>query len=440
MIYSTDNNKRLEYYTPLIEHLKSNHNYYYEDLKYTNKYTEGTFSINIPSKNFCNSFYINGYPHFLIPLDLCIEEIKFFLSDKKMYNNHFYIRYVDTHPHKPVPKLAQVRNLIVENILSNMLGQNSESYYVIGDISINSIKDFIMKYNIDTDPEKMLKKLVNNSLTSNILSLYSKYNTESLNEIVYFLNLLGLPNNKFLFESSLYINQELYNSIKKKPNFKGELKNNGEMKYSLQELFFINSVIHSSEDVLINIIGNNQISHVIKVNEFLKSNFCVNNRFLTYGICKNAEERNVLNWSKKINDIIEQENLKRKNEYISYQDFLKALIIINNNDSIIDFGQLKKYSVDIKRFINNIDKINEINYKDSKVMKCDLIYKMSLVCYSLNKSIETGNYNYFYRYVLSIIREYEKHKDYYSNIETLYNNFLAKCFEKLGFNHKYVLK
>lgn len=68
-------------------------------------------------------------------------------------------------------------------------------------------------------------------------------------------------------------------NIKNNPNFIDELKENGELKYSLQELMFINSFLDNSNDVLFNIIGANQSSHVLKVEELLKENYDLRSRF-----------------------------------------------------------------------------------------------------------------------------------------------------------------
>lgn len=68
-------------------------------------------------------------------------------------------------------------------------------------------------------------------------------------------------------------------NIKNNPNFIDELKENGELKYSLQELMFINSFLDNSNDVLFNIIGANQSSHVLKVEELLKENYDLKSRF-----------------------------------------------------------------------------------------------------------------------------------------------------------------
>lgn len=81
--------------------------------------------------------------------------------------------------------------------------------------------------------------------------------------------------------------------MKYNPEYKDGLKDNGELKYSLQELMVINTILNNNEDILINIIGANQNSHVLKVNELLKDNLYIKSRFLTYEICRNADERDL---------------------------------------------------------------------------------------------------------------------------------------------------
>ena len=345
MIYTVNNNRYLKCSTPLIEYIKSKHLYNNENLIYTKKYSNGTFSITNPTSEFSNCSFINGYPHFDIPLENCLEEIDFFLNDESMYNNNFYIRYGDTHPHKCIPKLAQVRNLLIENSLSNMIGLKAIGFYGLGDISLKSLADFISKNNIDCSPEDLFIKVVNNNIPMAIYYKLEQYNLNALKEISMFLKDLQLTQKEFLIESKLYENQELYNLIKKNPNYIGELKNNGELKYSLQELMFIMTLIREKDDMLINIIGANQVSHVLKVNELLKDNSDINSRFLTYEICRNADDRDINSWSVKLADFIEQNNLKIDNHYISYQDLLKILITINSNDVIIDFNKLKNIKI-----------------------------------------------------------------------------------------------
>lgn len=440
MIYTTEENRYLSYNTPLIEYIKSKHLYTNENLIYTRKYSDGTFSITKPTETFTNCDFINGYPHFQIPLSKCIEEIEFFISDEKMYNNNFYIRYGDTHPHKCIPKLAQVRNIIIENSLTNMIGENVKSFYGLGDISLKSLKDFIEKYHINITPNEMFIMLVNNNAPSDFLKKLDEYDLSALKEISNFLRQLKLEPKKFLIESRLYSNQNLYKMLKSNPNFREELKDNGELKYSLQELMFINSLLGNNDDILFNIIGANQSSHVLKVEELLKQNYTLKSRFLTYEICRNAEERNINLWSEKLISFIEKNNLNINGDNLEYQDLLKILIIINSNDVIIDYEKLDNYINGIKKFTDIVTSISDINNRKNIDFGNDLIYKMALVCYNLNRAIEMGNQSSFYRYLIDVVNEYENNKDKYSNIQGLYKEFLIKCLGRLGYDQKKKIK
>lgn len=440
MIYTIEENRYLSYNTPLIEYIKSKHLYTNENLIYTKKYSDGTFSITNPTEIFTNCEFINGYPHFQIPLSKCIEEIEFFIADGKMYDNNFYIRYGDTHPHKCIPKLAQVRNLVIENSLSNMIGQNVKSFYGFGDISLKSLKDFIEKYHINMTPDEIFIMLVNNNLSNDILKKLEEYDLSALKQISNFLRQLRLIPKEFLIESKLYSNQNLYKSLKNNPNFTEELKENGELKYSLQELMFINSLLDNNDDVLFNIIGANQSSHVLKVEELLKGNYDLRNRFLTYEICRNADERDINLWSEKLNKFIEKNNLEINGYNLDYQDLLKILMIINSNDVIIDYDRLDKHKNNIRKFTNVVTSIGSINNKKNINSGNDLIYKMALVCYNLNRSIEMGNQSNFYRYLIGVVNEYENNKDKYSNIQGLYKEFLIKCLDRLGYKKKDKIK
>ena len=62
-------------------------------------------------------------------------------------------------------------------------------------------------------------------------------------------------------------------------------------------------------------------------------------RFLTYEICRNADERDINLWSEKLNKFIEINNLEINGDNLNYRDLLKTLMIINSNDVIIDYDR-----------------------------------------------------------------------------------------------------
>lgn len=442
MIYSFKKDNTLLYSTPLVEYLKVHNNYNGENLIYSKKYTEGTFSITNPTGEFKNARLVNGYPHFEIPLDVCLEEIDFFMSGGNMYNYNFYIRYGDLHPNKPIPKLGQLRNIILNNSLNYLILNNVKSFFPIGDISIKSIKSFKEKYNIDIDEEELFKMIVNDRIPTEIRSQFDEYNIYTINLIKKYLNDLNLPVDEFVIESSLYTNQKMYQSLKNDERFKNELKNNGELKYTLQELMFIKKYAVYEKDVLINIIGANQSDHVLRVNEILNQiNFKNDTRFLTYGMCYNADEMDYKIWSDKINEFIVNNDIKVGGKYITPVYLIKLLTVLLSNDNDIDFNKLNKYRNNIKTGCNLF---NDLIYKEEiKIENNDLIKMMALVNYNINRAVEKGSLNYFYKYVLSIYREYITNQDKYKNMQGLYFKFINACQYRLGLredNAKRVIK
>lgn len=442
MIYSFKKDNTLLYSTPLVEYLKVHNNYNGENLIYSKKYTEGTFTITNPTGEFKNARLVNGYPHFEIPLDVCLEEIDFFMSGGNMYNYNFYIRYGDLHPNKPIPKLGQLRNIILNNSLNYLILNNVKSIFPIGDISIKSIKSFKEKYNIDIDEEELFKMIVNDRIPTEIRSQFDEYNIYTINLIKNYLNDLNLPVDEFVIESSLYTNQKMYQSLKNDERFKNELKNNGELKYTLQELMFIKKYAVYEKDVLINIIGANQSDHVLRVNKILNQiNFKNDTRFLTYGMCYNADEMDYKIWSDKINEFIVNNDIKVGGKYITPVYLIKLLTVLLSNDNDIDFNKLNKYRNNIKTGCNLF---NDLIYKEEiKIENNDLIKMMALVNYNINRAVEKGSLNYFYKYVLSIYREYITNQDKYKNMQGLYFKFMNACQYRLGLreaNAKRVIK
>ena len=435
MIYTINNDRTLNYSSSLIDYIKENNLYNGENLMYSNKYTNGTFTITNPTSEYKNCSLVNGYPHFQIPLDVCLNEINDFINNRSIYDNDFYIRYGDTHPHKPIPKLAQVRNLLVENSLSSLIGNNATSYYGLGDISIKSLNDFINKYNINISVDILFSKIVNNELDEETINKLLSYDKNAILKIKELIEILKLNSKAFLIESTLYSNKELYQSFKNDPKYKDELKDNGELKYYLQELMFINYLLHKKNDVLINIIGANQSEHVLKVNKILaENNYNFDSRFLTYGICRNGDERDINEWSKNFERFIYDNKISINNRLLNYDEMLRIIITVVKNDNILDFSKLNKYLKNINSFCNIISNLDN-NVNNSRISKSNhLINKMALVNYNLNKAIEMGEQNNFYCYLLEVVKEYESNKEEYKEISGLYYEFINASFKKLGFN------
>lgn len=435
MIYTATNQKKLYFSSPLLEYIRKNNCYNEEKLIYSNKYTDGTFSITNPTSEYKNCFMVNGYPHFYVPIDVCLAEIYSFIHGDKIYDYNFKIRYGDTHPHKPVPKLAQTRGLYIEKTLSSLINNdNVDSYYAIGDISSKTIDDFIKKNNIDASNDEIFLRLLNGSLCDSIKQKFKDYNKESLKKIKEFLKDLKLQDKNYLFESSLYDNNDLYCMLKKYGQENNELKENQGLSYALQELMFAYSLLVGKQDVLINIIGFNQSDHVLKVNNILKdSNSNVDCRFLTYNICRNADERDKDIWFYSLQEYIEQNELAINGKLLEPTELLHILYSVLNNDAIIDFSKLCKHTASIRNFCNQYENL-KYNFSSPDIVKTNhLIAKMALVNYNVNKAIETGNQRYFYNYMCEIINEYENHKEEYKDIGGLYNEFMNTCFSRMGF-------
>lgn len=435
MIYSYKNDKSLHYTTPLIEYIKKNNLYEKENLIYTKKYTDGTFSITTPSDRYINCKQINGYPHFSIPLDIILEEILYFIDDCNMYNNSIIIRYGDMHPHNPIPKLAQVRNLIINKCLNSMIGKCAESKFAIGDISIKSLNNFVKKYNLNISGEKLFVDIVNDKINDELKFFLNQFDFNAMSKIKKFLENLRISENTFILESNLYSEQEFYQQLKNDPKFKNNLKANGELKYTLQEIIFIHSLLKKHNDTLINIIGSNQSEHIKKVNNILtEMNEDYDVRFLSYGICRNGDSNDYNKWNSEIFDYIERNNLTQLSNLMEVNNFLDALTITNSNDTILDFNNLNKYAKNIIRFNKLIDSIFLIENNNVEISKCnDLLCQMALVGYYLNKSIENGNQNMFYRYILSIVDEYERNVEKYKNMSGLYCEFISQALKRIGY-------
>ena len=435
MIYASKGNRYLSYSTPLIDYIRKNNLYINENLIYTKKYSNGTFSITNPTNKYKNCELINGYPHFILPIDIILDEIYFFINDGSMYSNNIFVRYGDSHPHKSVPKLSQMRNLILDNTLVSMIGQNARNFFALGDISIKSLNQFSKKYNLNVSGEQLFIDVVNDNLDEIIKYDLNQYNLHAIDRLKEFLNTMKLNESDFIIESKLYKNQELYHRFKDNPKYKDELKKNGELKYTLQEMMFIYSFLTNESDVLISIIGANQSDHIKKVNQLVNTEKPkLDFRFLSYEMCRNGDDNNYENWSLQIQDFIRMNKFIQDGNEMDYRDFLKALIIVNSNDVIVDFCNLNKYVNHIKEFNHLVDAISKHDSISIEINDInDLLCKMSLVGYNLNRAIEMGNQNMFYKYLLGIANEYEQNREKYKGLSGLYYNFMVEAMKRLNY-------
>ena len=165
MIYKNESNDIFfhNYRSTLIDYLKREYNYDDSPLVYSTKYVKkGDFTIKRPSSVYKNCKLVNGYPHFNVPYEILMEEINNFCLRKPLYNKNIIIRYGDTHLYNPIPKLNQVRNLIIANIFDSMIQTSGKkcSIYVIGDIDRKSMDKIVQRIDRNKS-EEIIPKLIN---------------------------------------------------------------------------------------------------------------------------------------------------------------------------------------------------------------------------------------------------------------------------------------
>ena len=427
-------NKKVEfgrYQSLLRDYLYEKFNYDDSHLIYSEKYGVPSFSITKPNYNYKNCDFINGYP--------CIKEIESFINHSTLYKKNFTIRYGDLHPNKPIPMLGQLRNVVLSDVFTKMLRTSGKvnNVFTIGDISEKTIKFFIDKYGYND--EKNIFTFLLNSIFSNensnneYVQKYMNFCNDSLNETKLFFEKLLFYDFNYLFESQLYFNQKLYSKIKKLQCDNG-IKSNGNIKYALQEFMFLLNGEYIDSNI-VNIIGLDQSEHIRNVLSIMERNNINNNvYFLTYGICKNAGSRNIDEWSKEISSMIEKKNLTINNNSINYLDFLKFAIVSSNNDCILDFGDLnwfnKKYIEEIA--ISLINAKEELKSSSVTIKSNSLLNQMSLVNQTYDNAITNGNPSKILKYLYSLSKEFNSNKVQYSEMSSLYYDFVARNLELLS--------
>ena len=174
-----------------------------------------------------------------------MEEINNFINNRPLYDKNIIIRYGDTHLYNPIPKLNQVRNLIIANMFNSMILTSGKKniIYTICDIDRKSLKKIVEEINLN-DTDKMIEELNKYIVSGNCrnqeyLRKWYNLNLETKKDIIKFLRTLNLKIDKMIFESKLYKNREIYNKIKNDIIYKNGIRQDGTFKYPLQELMFI---------------------------------------------------------------------------------------------------------------------------------------------------------------------------------------------------------
>jgi len=440
VIYS-NNKKEYNCNSYLLDFLKEQYNYDESPLLFSSKYSNGTFTITIPNTKYKNCEYINDYPHFTIPLEVCLKEIHNFLSDIPLYDNNFMIRYGDTHPHKIIPKLAQIRNLLIEEQLSSMILTSGEkkSVFTIGDISLKTF-EAVAKEIGNSDDGKIVDVLTkyifhNENVNEKIIRNWEKYCLSAKEKLISFLSQNGFKIKNLILESSLYKNSDIYNYLKSNILCSNGIRDDGSFKYILQELIFILSVKEENQ-ILFNIIGENQMEHVLEVLQVSRDNNIHDDfNFLTCGVCKNGDYRNIDEWSRLLNHYIISNKLEINDTPISPINFLKIIVCSLNNSTIIDYsklGEYRKYFESYKLICSSRN--NYLATNDSIIKSNVLMNNMALVNYYLHKSIKSGEQSRFFKYLFSVSKEYMSNLNEYIGISALYDKFVLKCLERLSLN------
>ncbi len=425
------NYQNLKINSELINYIFSNHNLSNVRIIYDTKYNGGSFSTDRPFTEACNCDFINGYPHFLVDRDIVINEINNFINDKPLYNTDIVLRYGDTHPHKPIPNLAQTRNLYINEILRRMLttSKSLENIYLIGDISISNINYICNQLNIDK-ADMFFKNILNNIKISDIefSDLFNKNNKIAISSISKLLNNLSLSYPKFILESSLYHNQELYNFVHNGIICEDGLKKNGEIKYSLQELMYALN-FNANNKTFISLIGSNQSMHVMNVYKIIENNnLNLDYNFFSYGICKNGKERDYTKWD----DFLQSQlATKLNNMNITTESFLRLLYCGSSNIKELDFNNFVNFNNIFKKY-NNINMSRNIKNKITSNVNTNLLNKMSLVNYYIDLSIRMGEQHIFFDYLNSIAIDYIHNNSLSNKDYELFNEFLKKSLDKLN--------
>lgn len=426
------------YKSKLKNFLIEKYNYDNTKLIYANKYKESSFSITRPNSNYKNCSFINGYPHFEIPVDVCLDEIESFIYGDVLYDDNFTIRYGDIHPNKPVPMLGQLRNIIIDEIYSNMIRTSGTvtNVFSIGDISFKTIKYFLenSSYGMSRENFEFMIDAVFNISNHNDLMYndYQKFCIEQIKVTDDVLKKIATSDLHYLFESQLYKDKELYNNLKELYCEDG-LKENGIIKYVLQEFMFLLNKKYNKTKI-INIIGSDQSEHIKKVFDVINDNNLSSEiSFLTYGICKNAGSRNIDEWKNDIDTQIKKSQIKISEALINWNDFLKFSGVVTNPDNILDFENLKWFnSKPIKEIFDSIkDTKSIVNIDNSNIFASPLLHKMTLVNQVFDEAIVSGNPSKVIRYLYDVAKEYNSDKKGYEQMQNIYYRFVTKTLEYL---------
>lgn len=424
----------LDFDSELKKYMIENYNFLGERIHYSENYTSGTYTTAMPVKSYKNCTYVNGYPHFTCDTDVLFSEIYNFIKHKKMYDNDIIIRYGDTHPHKPLPKLAQLRSVAINETLSKMILTSGkvESIYMLGDISIKALESIYESEKAHDIKRRILKGEELNESEEALLSHMNESASEGIKRL---LTGLGYTNPNVLCESTIYKEREIFANVMKL-NCDAAINEEGEIKYLLQEMMFVFWALRGNRK-LISIIGENQYDHVLKTNALMNNNnLDLESAYVTYGVCFDAESRDVEVWSKSIHEYITKIK-SRVGKVISINILLNLIYSCQNTSTQVFFDKLSKYDKVIDMYfeiLKCMEICNKNKNEEITIESNDLICEMGLVYFQLHYSIKVCEPCLFFRYLYGLAKKYNRNVEKYKGISALFLSFLEEAKGIMGLN------
>ncbi len=423
---------KLDFQSDLKDYLIKNNGYVNEHIHYCQKYDEGAFTINVPTSTYRNCYYINGYPHFKIDARIMRTEIENFILGKNLYDYDFTIRYGDTHPHKPIPKLAQIRSISINDALQGLIltSGKKESVYVLGDVSQRSLENAFPNANASDYRKQLMMGMGIDSIEGGI---YKEVVERAKEKIENFIRDIGFPKPTVKMESDYYKNRDVFDEVSRFSVESG-FGEDGTLKYVLQEMIYVCSVLNKGGK-LISILGDNQNEHVLKVNSLMKNNdLSYDVAYVTYGHCFEAKTRDKDIWIDLLEEYIRKKGWRTENGLIDPLIYLRLLFSCQNNSMEIHFDALSNYDNTVLTYFEILKCYESCRKEDAEINldgNNDLLAEMALVYFKIHYAVSAGEQSQFFRYLYSLAKKYNKYPEKYRAISPLLGRFIKRGLELL---------
>lgn len=423
-----EQNWEFDFESTLFKYIKKYIGVDYSDyVYYSTIFTKGMFTCKKRRQyDFKNCIIIKGFPHFEVPERILVKEIFDFLNQKKILKSDSITFFGgDTHIDKPVPRVAQLRGLILSYALSSMyksLGVDSSFVYVIGDIGKRVESYILQEYGVLVSERKYLEIVKEISRKSKLII------KKKLKE-------MGFEQKSFVFMSDItnYSSSNIGSKYKIKDKI---FRTDGSLRYLGQELCLIYYLNKNYSGNYILMLGGNQKAHADNIMKLAKGeNFNLKFSYLIFEKVLNASERKYETWEKKV----ERYLLNNKFGNLNPKFFLKTIFTLFRQDSIQNvFAQSSlNFIKGLILILNNTKDISSnwknLNYTIENTYEKELIYKLSLVNYQIFRSCTSFNPKIFYDYILEIAKFVDKHKlQINNNILHLANMVLRESVHRLN--------